>query len=150
MPQGTPTARRRNAERVGLSADTPVKGRSDVDGRAPSASDAAWLEIAEAMREKRRVQEEIERLHAAAQESAVRARQQQEEAVGQVLDVLAKASRHERELEDTLLLCTDAMAGLVRIPIDGSLETRVQWQERLSALWDARARALERLSEKRR
>jgi hypothetical protein len=97
------------------------------------------------MREKRRLQEEIERLETAAREAAIRAQERQEVAVGEVLDVLAEWSRRARELEDALIGCTDTIAGLVGVSLSGSPEQVAQWRERLDAVWEARTRALEQL-----
>jgi hypothetical protein len=113
-------------------------------GNETNNSDAAPAE-ASAMREKRRLEEELEHLHAAAREAALRAQERQEKAVEEVLDVLAESSRRAKELEDALVECTDAIKGLVGISLAGSAQQIARWQERLDAAWAARARALEHL-----
>ena len=65
------------------------------------------------------------------------------------MDVLTRPSSRERELENTLILCADAIATLMGIPVGGPRETKAEWQERLQAVWDARARALERIPRQR-
>jgi hypothetical protein len=122
-------------ERRGISVNAPV----------PSAANAAWLATASAMREKRRLQDEVDRLEAAAQEAAARAQERQEAAVEEALSVLAETTRRARELEDALIGCTDAMAGLVGISLSGSPEQVARWKACLDAAWEARARALEHL-----
>lgn len=97
------------------------------------------------MREKRRLQEEVDRLEAAAQEAAARAHERQEAAVAEALDRLEETTRRARELEDALTDCTDAIAGLVGISLSGSPEQVTRWKACLDAVWDARARALEQL-----
>jgi seryl-tRNA synthetase len=107
-------------------------------------SDAVPREIS-MMREKRRLEEEVERLQAAAKDAAARVQERHEAAVGEVLDVLAESSRRANELEDALTRCTDAIAGLVGISLAGTPQQLAEWRERLDELWEARARALERL-----
>jgi hypothetical protein len=125
---------------------------TDVNGWRPRERDPVQDEVSPVVGERRRMQKEIERLHASARDAQARAKRREEEAVGHVLDFLANSSRRERELEEALTSCTDALTGcvdaiseLVGIPLCGEPEAQARWRECLEAAWQARSRALEQL-----